>query len=257
MTDLATIGRYLDDLLRTAETPDYPNALNGIQVANRSAIRRVAAAVDFSRRTIDGAIAADANLLLVHHGMFWGGVQPLRGALYERLELLIRHDIAVYSSHLPLDAHPTVGNNSLLAAALGLSPEAGFARHQGLEIGVQGTAKIPTESLAQRARAFAAEHGGHAVVTPIEAGRLTRRWAICTGAGAGSETLREAAAGGIDTLIVGEGPHWTAVDGPEAGLVIIYAGHYATETLGVRALAAQISDRFGIPHVFVQAPTGL
>lgn len=257
MTDLATIGRYLDDLLRTAETPDYPNALNGIQVANRSAIRRVAAAVDFSRRTIDGAIAADANLLLVHHGMFWSGVQPLRGAIYERVSLLIQHDIAVYSSHLPLDAHPTLGNNTLLAAVLGLSPEAGFARHQGFEIGVQGTANISTELLAERARGFAAEHGGHAVVTPIETGRLTRRWAICTGAGAGTETLREAAAGGIDTLIVGEGPHWTAVDGPEAGLVIIYAGHYATETLGVRALAAQISDRFGIPHVFVEAPTGL
>lgn len=257
MTDLATIGRYLDDLLRTAETPDYPNALNGIQVANRSAIRRVAAAVDFSRRTIDGAIAADANLLLVHHGMFWSGVQPLRGAIYERVSLLIQHDIAVYSSHLPLDAHPTLGNNTLLAAALGLSPEAGFARHQGFEIGVQGTANISTELLADRARSFAAEHGGHAVVTPIETGRLTRRWAICTGAGAGTETLREAAAGGIDTLIVGEGPHWTAVDGPEAGLVIIYAGHYATETLGVRALAAQISDRFGIPHLFIEAPTGL
>jgi putative NIF3 family GTP cyclohydrolase 1 type 2 len=95
------------------------------------------------------------------------------------------------------------------------------------------------------------------VVTPIEPGRLTRQWAICTGAGAGVETLREAAARGIDTLIVGEGPHWTAVDGPEAGLVIIYAGHYATETLGVRALAAQVSDRFGIPHEFINAPTGL
>lgn len=257
MTDLATIARYLDDLLRTAETPDYPNALNGIQLANRGPIRRVAAAVDFSRRTIEGAIAADANLLLVHHGMFWGGVQPLRGALYERLALLMHHDIAVYSSHLPLDAHPVVGNNALLAAALGLKPESGFARYQGLEIGVQGSANISTETIALRARSFAAEHGGQAVATPIEAGRLTRRWAICTGAGAGTDTLREAAAAGIDTLIVGEGPHWTAVDGPETGMVIIYAGHYATETLGVRALAAQMSDRFSIPHVFVEAPTGL
>ena len=257
MTDLATIARYLDDLLRTAEVPDYPNALNGIQLSNRGPIRRVAAAVDFSRRSIEAAIAADANLLLVHHGMFWSGVQPLKGAQYDRISLLMQHDIAVYSSHLPLDAHPAVGNNTLLASALGLTAESGFARFQTLDVGVQGTANIPTATLAERARAFAAGHGGHAVVTPIEPGRLTRRWAICTGAGAGADTLREAAAGGIDTLIVGEGPHWTAVDGPEAGLAIIYAGHYATETLGVRALAAQISDRFGVPHVFVEAPTGL
>lgn len=257
MSDLAAIAGYLDDLLRTTEVPDYPNALNGIQLSNRGAIRRVAAAVDFSRRSIDGAIAADANLLLVHHGMFWGGTQALRGAHYERLSLLMRHDIAVYSSHLPLDAHPTIGNNALLAAALGLSPESGFARFQTIDVGVQGSANLETEALATRARAFAAGHGGHAVTTPIEPGRLTRRWAICTGAGAGVETLREAAARGIDTLIVGEGPHWTAVDGPEAGIAIIYAGHYATETLGVRAVAAGISDRFGIPYAFIEAPTGL
>jgi dinuclear metal center YbgI/SA1388 family protein len=226
-------------------------------LSNRSAIRRVAAAVDFSRRTIEGAIAADANLLLVHHGMFWGGLQAVKGTQYERLSLLMQNDIAVYSSHLPLDAHPTVGNNVLLAAALGLSPESGFARFQALDIGVQGSSNISTEALAERARAFAAEHGGQAVTTPIEPGRLTRRWAICTGAGAGVETLREAAAAGIDTLIVGEGPHWTAVDGPDAGIAIIYAGHYATETLGVRALAERVSNRVGVPWSFIAAPTGL
>ena len=172
MSDLTTIARYLDDLLRTSETPDYPNALNGIQMSNRGAIRRVAAAVDFSRRTIEGAIAADANLLLVHHGMFWSGLQAVKGTQYERLSLLMQHDIAVYSSHLPLDAHPTLGNNALLAAALGLSPEAGFARFQALDIGVQGSSDLPTEALAERARAFAAGHGGQAVVTPIEPGRL-------------------------------------------------------------------------------------
>ena len=257
MTHLATIAEYLDDLLQVAEIPDYPNALNGVQLSNRGKIRRVAAAVDFSRRTIEGTIAADANLLLVHHGMFWGGLQPWRGAQYERLALLMQHDVAVYSSHLPLDAHPEVGNNVLLAQALGLTPEAGFARHQNVEIGVQGSTDVPTEALVARARAFASKHGGNVVATPLEAGRLTKRWAICTGAGAGVDTLREAAAKGIDTLIVGEGPHWTAVDAPESGLAIIYAGHYATETPGVLALAERIADRFGIPHVFIEAPTGL
>lgn len=257
MTDAATIAGFLDDLLRTSETPDYPGALNGLQLTNRGEIRRVAAAVDLSGRAIEGAIAADANLLLVHHGMFWGGLQHIRGAQYDRLTMLLGHDIAVYSSHLPLDAHPDFGNNVLLARELGLSPQRGFARYQGIEVGVQGPAEVPTEELAVRARAFAARHGGQAVVTPLEPGRLTRRWAICTGGGASAETLREAIAGGVDTLIVGEGPHWTAVDGPESGLAIIYAGHYATETLGVSALAAHLTDRFAIPHVFVEAPTGL
>ena len=257
MTDAVTIARFLDELLHTSETPDYPGALNGLQLAHRGEIRRIAAAVDLSRRAIEGAIAADANLLLVHHGMFWGGAQPIRGAQYDRLTMLIGNDIAVYSSHLPLDAHPDFGNNVLLARELGLLPERGVARYQGLEIGVQGSADIPTTELATRAREFAARHAGNTVVTPLEPGRLTRRWAICTGAGASAETLREAVAGGVDTLIVGEGPHWTAVDGPESGLAIIYAGHYATETLGVSALAAHLTERFAIPSIFVEAPTGL
>lgn len=257
MTDVLTIATHLDELLQTATTPDYPNALNGLQLANRGPVHGVAAAVDFSRRTIEGAIAAQANLMIVHHGMFWGGLQHLRGVHYDRLRLLFEHDIAVYASHLPLDAHPTLGNNALLASALGLSPEGGFARYQTLEIGVQGSTSLPTRELANRAAQFAAAHGGHARTTPIDEGRMTRRWAICTGAGAGVETLREATARGVDTLIVGEGPHWTAVDAPESGLAIIYAGHYATETLGVRALAQELSERFGLPHAFIEAPTGL
>ncbi|NUO64616.1 MAG: Nif3-like dinuclear metal center hexameric protein [Gemmatimonadaceae bacterium] len=257
MATLHAIAARLDELLATRDTPDYPPAVNGIQLENRAEIRGVAVAVDCSQRTIDGAIAADANLLIVHHGLLWGGIQPIRGAFYERLYRLLSHGIAVYSSHLPLDAHPELGNNVLLARELGLEPNGRFARFQSLEIGVRGEAEIPTRELVARSDSFARRHGGQAIATEFAEGRVTRRWGICTGAGASAETLREAVDAGLDTLIVGEGPHWTAVDAPELGLVIIYAGHYATETLGVQALGRWVEREFALPWRFVEAPTGL
>lgn len=257
MTTLAAIATRLDGLLRIAEIPDFPPALNGIQLENRSPIRGVAVAVDVSLRTIDGAIERGANLLVVHHGLFWGGVQPFRGPMYERLHRLLTNDIALYSAHLPLDAHPTLGNNVLLARELGLTPSGGFGRYEGIHVGVRGESEVPTRELVARAAAFAQAHGGQIVATPVQPSRMTRRWAIITGAGARTETLREAHALGIDTLIVGEGPHHTAVEAPELGIAVIYAGHYATETLGVRALGMLLAEEFGLPWHFVEAPTGL
>ena len=257
MTHLATIADHLDTVLGTASVPDYGGALNGVQVANRGPIERVGAAVDASRRVIEEAVAQDVDLLLVHHGLFWGGAQRITGIVYERLRLLIEHDVAVYSSHLPLDAHATLGNNVLLARALGLEPSGGFARYQTIDIGVRGESDIETAELLQRADAFAREYGGSVRATPLQPGRHTARWGICTGAGASSDTLREAETLGLDTLIVGEGPHHTAVAAGDTGLAVIYAGHYATETLGVRALADHVSLTFGIPATFIHAPTGL
>ena len=257
MTTTSLVVQYLDDLLDVVSVPDYPNALNGLQLANDGSVNRIAAAVDFSSRTIAAAVQADANLLIVHHGMFWGGLQPINGTYFERLRTLISRNVAVYSSHLPLDRHALYGNNALLAAELGLEPAAEFARFKTISIGVCGKGDIKTTELAERADAFARKHGGAVRTTPITALRRTRAWAICTGAGASTETLNEARERGIDTLIVGEGPHHTAVDADEIGIAVIYAGHYATETLGVRALAAHVSDRFGVPWTFLEAPTGL
>ena len=254
---LAEIAEHLDTLLHTPDIPDYPGALNGIQVENGAPITRVAVAVDASLHTIQGAIDAGANLLIVHHGLFWSGAQPLRGRVYERYRRLLVHDIAVYSSHLPLDLHPTFGNNALLARALGLDPTEGFARFQAILVGVMGNADVDTESLAARADAIARAEGGTLVSVGVTARRRTRRWAICTGAGASSDTLREAAAAGVDTLIVGEGPHHTAVEAMELGIAVLYAGHYATETFGVRALGAELQRRFELPWDFLAAPTGL
>lgn len=257
MTLIHEVAGYLDALLDTMSVPDYPGALNGLQLENRSELRGVAAAVDFSTRAIEGTLKTDANLLLVHHGMFWGGATPLTGPTYRRLKRLLESDIAVYSSHLPLDRHPTLGNNVLLAKQLGLQPTGSFAKYGTISIGLSGETDIPTREIAQRARIFAENYGAVLRSTPITPERRTRRWVICTGAGASAETLNEAREQEIDTLIVGEGPHWTAVHAEEHELVIIYAGHYATETLGVRALADHIAQKYNVPSSFVSAPTGL
>lgn len=254
---LENVVAYLDGVLRIREVPDYGGAVNGLQVANSGGVQRVAVAVDFSRAAVEQAGVGGAQLLIVHHGMFWGGVQPIVGAAYERVRLLLAHDLAVYSAHLPLDVHPTLGNNVLLARELGLEPSGGFVRYKTVDVGVSGEADVETEELAGRAAAFAARWGHLARHTPIAPGRRTRRWGICTGAGASSESLAEAEAKELDTLIVGEGPHHTAIEAVERGIVVVYAGHYATETLGVRALGAELEREFGVEWRFVGEPTGL
>ena len=257
MPTIHDLAEYADTLLQSQAMPDYPGALNGIQLENRSEITGIVAAVDFSTRAINGAIATNANLLIVHHGMFWNSPASITGASYRRLRLLMENDIGVYSSHLPLDLHPTLGNNVLLAKQFGLKPSAKFAEFQGVSIGVSGESQIETALLIEQARKFAKSCGSEVRTTLIGSNRQTKRWAVCTGAGASTKTLKEAHEMKIDTLIVGEGPHWTAVYAEENELAIIYAGHYATETLGVRALAQHLGAKFGIPSSFLSAPTGL
>jgi dinuclear metal center YbgI/SA1388 family protein len=253
---LRDIVAELDAELRTSDIPDYPGAVNGLQVANPGAVHRVAVAVDASRAAIAEAVISGADLLIVHHGLFWSGAQPLVGVQYEKYRSMLSSGLAVYASHLPLDLHPEHGNNVRLAQALGLVPDGGFARFKSVDIGVTGAANEPTIDLVNRVQAFVSRYGG-SIRTSIPAqGRRTHRWAICTGGGASSETLREARDRGVDTLIVGEGPHHTTVDAIEHDLCVVYAGHYATETLGVQALGAFLESRFGLPWTFLHLPTG-
>jgi dinuclear metal center YbgI/SA1388 family protein len=258
MTSTNEVALYLDSVLQTNQIPDYPNALNGLQLENSGHVSCVAAAVDYSLDVVRKAVATGSNLLILHHGMFWSGIRPLTGSSREKLKMLIEHDIAVYSSHIPLDYHATFGNNVLLCRELSLEPSDQFALFKGIKIGLSGETDIATGKILDRAKAFAQAHGGDAIAAgrPIDGGR-TKRWAVCTGAGASSETLAEAVTAGIDTLIVGEGPHHTAVEASDLGITIIYAGHYATETLGVRALARHLADRFHLESVLIDSPTGL
>jgi dinuclear metal center YbgI/SA1388 family protein len=257
MTTLSEVASYLDSELRHADVPDYDAAFNGLQLANTGKVTRVAAAVDYSANTVAAALRERADLLLVHHGMFWRGSHAIVGVAFERLRDAISGGLAIYSSHIPLDMHATFGNNALLAKELGLKPDSTFGQFRGVEIGVSGAADESTAELVKRATAFSAQFETTLVATPFPKGHRTKRWAIITGAGANSPTYEEARARGVDTLIVGEGAHHTAVEAMELGLVVLYAGHYATETLGVRALATHLASRFDVSSVFVNIPTGL
>ena len=257
MTSTRAVAEYLDQLLETETVPDFSNALNGLQLENDGTITKAAACVDFSLRTVNLALEQKADFLILHHGMFWGGLKPITASAYTRMRLLIENNVAVYSSHLPLDRHPVFGNNVLLSQELGLKPSGDFAWFKGIAIGLTGEADLATDDLLERSKSFARKHGGDAISSGIAEKRRTRRWAMCTGGGASSETLEEAYNLGCDTLIVGEGPHHTAVQADDLDVVIIYAGHYATETLGVAALAKHVAEKFRLEWTTIHAPTGL
>jgi len=248
---LSAIVRYCDESLHTATVQDYEGAVNGLQVQNRGTVTCIAAAVDASLATARLAIKAKADLLLVHHGLFWGPSHPWTGKRWDLLRLLLDNNLAVYSSHLPLDAHPRLGNNVRLCAALGLRKLRPFFFDHGQFIGFQTRQRVSRADLASRlGRATGAEPrlvpGGPSVC---------QRIGVVTG-GAGSE-LKKAASEGVDTFITGEGPHWTYALAEELGVNVLYGGHYATETFGVKALAANLSRRFKVPWTFVDHPTGL
>jgi dinuclear metal center YbgI/SA1388 family protein len=244
---LEEVVRYQNDLLRVSEFNDYPNALNGLQLENSGNVNKVAAAVDACEAVLRMAVEADANLLIVHHGLFWGGLQNVTGAYYRKLKLAIESDLAIYSVHLPLDAHPQRGNNALLCNALDL-PE---PRRPFLEIGFQAEVSMDRETLLRRLEKAV---GGKVHFAP-GGPTVTRKIGVVTGA-AGSKVFK-AAAEGVDTFITGEGPHWSFTAAEELNLNILYAGHYATEVFGVRALAKSLEAKFGLPWTFLDHPTGL
>ncbi len=250
-SSLATLVKHCDQILRTKEFGDYDGAVNGLQVENRGAVTRIAAAVDASLATVKLAIAARADLLIVHHGLFWSPSHPWTGKRYELLQLLIENNLAVYSSHLPLDAHPKLGNNALLCAALGLRNLKPFFASHGQHIGLQSRQKISRDDLAER---LGRATGAKPLLIP-GGKEICERIGVVTG-GAGGD-LKLAVAEGVDTFITGEGPHWTYALAEELGVNVFYAGHYATETFGVKALAAVLSKKFKLPWSFLDHPTGL
>ena len=248
---LSELTSYLDGYLRVAEVEDDPGALNGLQVENSGSVTKLVAAVDACQATIDAAADRGADLMLVHHGLFWGPTQPLTGRHGRRLRKLVQHDIALYSAHLPLDLHPEVGNNAVLARMLGLSDREAFGEYLGQSIGVAGTSEMSRDQLVQRIE----EALG---VSPhvIPAGpRSSHRVGVVSG-GAG-KMIGQAAAAGLDTFITGEGQHHSHFDAEEWGVNVVFAGHYATETVGVKALAEHLEERFGLSWEFVDHPTGL
>ena len=248
---LKDLVHYCDRTLRTAEVNDYPGAVNGLQVENRGEVTRIAAAVDASLSTIKLALASGADLLIVHHGLFWGPRHPWTGRNFEIMRLLLDNNLAIYSSHLPLDLHPKLGNNAQLCAALGLRGARPFFFEKNQHLGVEARSRIARDELAERLKQVVGAEPRVIAGGPA----LCRRIGIVTG-GAGSE-LKRAAEEGVDTFVTGEGPHWTFALAEELGVNVLYGGHYATETFGVKALAGHLSEKFGLPWAFVDYPTGL
>jgi len=249
---LADVAAYLDTYLRIREVPDADGALNGLQAESASGmVSRIVAAVDASLDTIQQT--PPGSLLLVHHGLFWDGNLPLIGRRYRRVRALFDADIALYSAHIPLDVHTEVGNNHELARRIGLRELAPFDLYRGIPIGVQGVleSEMSREALVARVEQVL---GSSAKLIP-GGPRSVRRIGIITG-GAG-DRIRVAAQAGLDAYLTGEGAHHTYFDAMEFGINAIFAGHYATETIGVKALAEHLSARFGIPWEFHDHPTGL
>jgi dinuclear metal center YbgI/SA1388 family protein len=248
-----TVASYLDEYLRIREVPDEPNAVNGLQVENRGGISQIVAAVDASQATIDQVAqsAAEGTLILVHHGLFWDGNVPLTGRRYRRVHALLDRDIALYSAHIPLDIPPEVGNNVALARLLGMPVDGWFGDYRGVPIGVHGLLALQRDALVATLNQLLP---ANATLIPGGSEVVARLGIISGGAG---NMITHARNAGIDTYLTGEGAHHTWFDAMEWGINLIYAGHYATEKLGVQRLAQHLSDRFELPWEFHDHDTGL
>lgn len=251
---LGDVAEYLDTYLQVRDVPDEGNAVNGLQVENGGTVDRIVAAVDASLDAILGAAPVGevgGTLLLVHHGLFWDGNLPLTGRRYRRVHALLERNTALYSAHIPLDLHPDVGNNMVLARRLDVALEGWFGEYRGRRLGVFGELSLPREELVRRVEGQLTASARLVPGGPS----TTSRVGILTGSGGGY--IGQARAAGIDTLVTGEGAHHTYFDAMEFGVNVIYAGHYATEQVGVQALAQHLGLRFELPWEFHRHPTGM
>lgn len=252
MTKLQDITNLLDSTLRIAEVKDAPVALNGLQVENNGQVTKVALAVDGSQKTIEAAIAAGADLLILHHGIYWCGLIPMTGWFRKKICTCLEHNLAVYGAHLPLDMHPELGNNAEIAAALGLKDCSPEVNYKGTLIGQSGEfCGTVGELRAKFAEICGGEVTGYVANADAPAGRV----AVCSG-GAG-DSVYEMHAKGYSTYLTGEENHWVVNAAEDCGINILFGGHYNTETFGVKALGRLLEQKFGLPTVFIDNPTGM
>lgn len=244
MTSLTDLVAYCDQRTRKTDFQDYPAAFNGLQLANDGRATRIGAAVDAGVEPFRQAVAQGIDFLIVHHGMYWDMPRPLTGPAYERVSTLIRGNCALYSCHLPLDAHPEIGNNALLARQLGLAACRGFLPSEGENIGLIAPWAGPRAVLRDRLKAL------YPRMVALEFGsEAPKEIAFCSGSG--SSAVGALAGAGVDTLVTGELREEHFNRAQEERLNLYLCGHYATEVHAVRALAAELSARFGLPWSFV------
>jgi dinuclear metal center YbgI/SA1388 family protein len=241
---------FLDELLAPEEFDDY--GPNGLQVPGAGTVDTVATGVSGQLELFERAAAIGAQLVLVHHGVLWDFQQRrLSREQAARLKALLCADIALAAYHLPLDAHPEVGNNALIAQGLGCVEAVPFGLHRGRAIGVAGRfaeAGVPLDALLGRVAALTARE-------PLALGagpEFVRRIGVVSGAGA--DSLPEAIHLGLDAFLTGEPREHVMADAREAGIHFIAAGHYATETFGIRRLGELLAQEFGIRHEFIDIP---
>lgn len=250
MPTLTDLVAYCDRRTRQAEFKDAPCAFNGLQVSNDGRVSRIGAAVDAGLVPFRKAIEAGVDFLVVHHGIFWDMPRPLTGPVYERMATLVRGNCALYSSHLPLDAHPEIGNNVLLARQLGLAPAGGFLPNEGGDIGVVASNLLPRSTLRERLK------GLYPRCVVLEFGsEFPRKVAFCSGSG--NSAMAGLAAAGVDTLVTGELREEHFNRAQEEGLNLYLCGHYATEVHAVRALAGELAAEFRLPCVFISTENPL
>ncbi|MSU48749.1 MAG: Nif3-like dinuclear metal center hexameric protein [Opitutus sp.] len=241
LTDLVA---YCDQRTRRTAFKDAPGAFNGLQVANNGRVTKIGAAVDAGAVPFQKAAAAGVDFLIVHHGMFWDMPRPLTGGVYERVAALIRGNCALYSNHLPLDGHPEIGNNALLAKQLGLKRTRPFLVRDGEAIGCISDTRVDRAAFRRKLEKL------YPRVIAIECGSRTPR-AVAFCSGAGNSAVPELAAAGADTLITGELREEWFNRAQEEKLNLYCCGHYATEVHAVQALAAELAKKFKLPWEFI------
>ncbi len=243
MPVLQDLVDYCDQRTRRAAFKDAPGAFNGLQVANDGRVTKIGAAVDAGVVPFQKAVAAGVDFLIVHHGMYWDMPRPLTGPVYGRVAALVRGNCALYSNHLPIDAHPEIGNNALIAHQLGLAPVRGFLPREEENIGLiaAGTGR---DALREKLKKF------YPRVIALEFGSAQpAEIAFCSGSG--NSAVPELKPEGVDTLVTGElREEWFNV-AQEQRLNLYLCGHYATEVHGVKALAAELAGKFGLPWSFI------
>ncbi len=231
-------------------------SLNGIQVGMREQeVTKAAVAVDACRETFERAAALGADLLLVHHGLFWGKPLPITGAHFRRIQFLMNHGLALYAAHLPLDMHPEVGNNAGLAEILGLQERQPFGEYHGTALGVQGRLPEALDLDGLMERLWGGLPGeGRVQTLPFGPAEISTVGIVSGGA---PRTVGEALEKGLDCFITGDASHEIYHQALEGGVHVIFGGHYWTEIWGVRRLADQMEKALGLETVFIDVPTGL
>ncbi|SIR25798.1 dinuclear metal center protein, YbgI/SA1388 family [Haladaptatus litoreus] len=252
--NLAELTEEYDARLRTSDFADVDASANGLQVGpDEKEVERVAFAVDAAEKTIEDAVEWDADALVVHHGLSWGGIERVTGRDYNRIAPLIENDVALYVSHLPLDSHPELGNAAGIADLLELDSREPFGSIGPEHIGQRGRGELTVEEIRDEL-ADELDTGGREIRVFDFGPETVEDVAIVTGSGV--DWLDEAIDAGADALITGEGKQKVYHEAREAEINVLLAGHYATETFGVQSLQS-LAEEWGLKTTFIDEPTGL